>query len=148
MAHSKTSKARIKAAERRIKALELRKQGYTYREIGEKIGCGESRAHQIITKELCKINDTLDELRPEVVRLELERLDKMMPAFSIKAERGDAQAGAMVIKIMDRRSKFQGNDAPTRIEQTGDAVFTVKLPDMGDADGGEDGEGEVADQAT
>jgi hypothetical protein len=115
MAHSKNSATRLRAAERRLKALQLRKGGATFRQVGEALGCSESRAHAIITRELERLNAERGEAAAVVARLETERLDALHLAFWTAAVGGDVAAAGVVLKVMARRAKLLGIDAPANI---------------------------------
>lgn len=117
MGKSKASPDRVLAAERRVKALELRKLGFTYRQIGEQLGFTEAAAHKAVTKALRELNDNAAETAAEVRRLELERLDDWLLKMA-KEMRGGNVFGAVdrSMRIMARRAKLLGLDAPTKLE--------------------------------
>src|SRR5262249_14892377 len=116
--HSKNSAARILAAERRTQALALRRAGKHYSEIAAALGCSESRAHQIVTLELERINTERSEQAEAVRTLELQRLDVLLGAVWEKAQAGDVQAIDRVLSIQARRAKLLGLDAPSKVAHT------------------------------
>ena len=61
------------------------------------------------------MQDSADELRV----VEADRLDRMQVAHWAAAMRGDVPATAQVIKIMERRARLLGLDAPTATQVTG-----------------------------
>ena len=126
--HSKGSKQALNAAQRHAEALELRLSGMTYRQIGESMGFTESRAWKIIMDELARLNKERSELAEDVVRLEVDRLDRFLLGVFPAAESGDEKAIDAAMKIMARRAKLCGLDAPTKIESTGDVTLSVILP--------------------
>ncbi len=123
---SKTSPSRLEAAEKRIAVLRLRRDGLSYTEIGERLGIHRSRAHQIVTEEMGVLSKELAETREELRQLELERLDRMHQAVWASAEQGNHEAIDTVLKLMNRRAKLRGLDAPTASTA---AVFSVPLTD-------------------
>jgi hypothetical protein len=48
--------------------------------------------------------------------MELERLDELQQVYWEPAIQGNMRAGEFVLRIMDRRAKFLGLDAPTKIQ--------------------------------
>jgi hypothetical protein len=48
--------------------------------------------------------------------MELSRLDELQSTYWEPAVQGNMRAGEFVLKIMDRRAKFLGLDAPTKIQ--------------------------------
>jgi hypothetical protein len=48
--------------------------------------------------------------------MELERLDELQQVYWEPAVQGNMRAGEFVLRIMDRRAKFLGLDAPTKIQ--------------------------------
>lgn len=106
--------------ERQLKALELRKRGLSYREIGKKLDVDHTTAYKDVMKELKRLarerDDSLDELR----QLELERLDDLITALEPMARVGDPTAVNSYIKVMERRAKYLGLDAPEKRDLTSD----------------------------
>jgi len=113
---SKTSQRRMTAKEREYKALELRKAGAGYQVIGDQLGMTASGAYRAVMRSLKKLNEKISEEALEVRRLELERLDAMLIALWPQARKGNQGAVDRVLRIMDRRAKFLGLDAPTKQE--------------------------------
>jgi hypothetical protein len=101
---------RITAAQRGTQALDLRKGGMTYQQIGQVMGVNESRAYQLVQRELVRLNAQRTEAAAEVSRLEAERLDNLLAAVWPKATEGDLAAVDRVLSIMSRRAKLLGID--------------------------------------
>jgi predicted transcriptional regulator len=106
------------AAERRAKALELRKQGMSYREIGRALGVSRTAAHKYVTKELDAIRAETRASAEQLREIELERLDRYLAALEPKIVEGDDKAIATALRVMERRAKLTGLDAPQRSEVT------------------------------
>ena len=117
-------------AVRAARALELRKRGATYAMIGADLGVSEARAHQIVNDALTAI---VAEPAEKVRKLEVERIDHMLSVVwptatnamseitTVDASLLDmilkAQAG--VLKLMERRAKLTGLDAPEKVQEVG-----------------------------
>ncbi|MGA7121197.1 MAG: hypothetical protein WBY94_13920 [Polyangiaceae bacterium] len=108
--------ASAKMQEQRRSALELRKRGLTYPQNAKAMGLALSNAPKAVQQ---AIADIPKELAEDVRLLELERLDRMLAGMWPKAVAGDPKAVAAAVKIMDRRAKYLGIDAPVRTELTG-----------------------------
>jgi hypothetical protein len=110
---------RGKILERQLQALELRKAGFTYRAIGDKLGVDHTTVYKDIQHELQRLaeqqRDSADELR----QLELERLDMLLKGLEPMASVGNPGAVNSYLKVMERRAKLLGLDAPVRQEVTG-----------------------------
>lgn len=119
-AGNKTSAAKARTIERQIKALELRRMGKGYAEIAAAIGIGKSQAHRLVKAGLEDAREQIgaesDELRTE----EVSRLDGMLSGLWPDARKGHLGAVDRVIKIMERRAKLLGLDAPTKMAHGGD----------------------------
>jgi len=95
--------------------LELRRAGETWERIAKAVGyanaSGAQKAYQRVVIRVQR--DTVDDIRD----LELDRLDRLQRAYWTPAilER-DKRAAELVLKIMDRRAKLLGIDAPNRIQ--------------------------------
>lgn len=102
----------------RLECVKLRRDGYTYVEIGEKLGLNYATATQFVKEVLTR--------RPaediEAVRaLELERLDKMhnrVAKFDEKLPDGSFSKDSIEtqLKIATRRAALQGLDAAQKFE--------------------------------
>ena len=106
----KTSKQAVETAEKYARALELRKQGKTLKTIADELGySGPSGAHQALTR---AIGQTVSEPAEDVRALELLRLDALFEKAWGKVESGDISLGDFILRLMARRAKLQGLDAP------------------------------------
>jgi hypothetical protein len=109
--------AEEKAAEleaKEAKVLELRRAGFTFQRIAEEVGyatpSGAQRAlERIMTR---NIPQAPEEFRWQ----ELDRLDRMQVALWPRAMKGDDRAIGTIIRLMERRARLVGIDAPQRIQ--------------------------------
>lgn len=109
---NKTSKRTVNAIENRNKAFQYRKLGYSYSRIAKALGVTVAAAYFMVSEKLQELNASLLENAKDVFHMELERLDSILiPALS-KAKKGDMLALDRVLKIMDRRARYLGLDAP------------------------------------
>jgi DNA-binding CsgD family transcriptional regulator len=113
---SKTSARRLTYAERKLQALELRKGGATFQQIGDALGISKQNAHKHVMTALTAMNEQIAEEASVMRTLELERLDKLWFAMYRQATQGNQGAVDRCIRIMERRAKLLGLDAPTRTE--------------------------------
>lgn len=99
----------------------MRRAGATYTQIRERLGYKTNGA---VSADLTAALTMLIKQPAEEVRaLELARLDGLMVTLWPMARRGDLAAVDRVLKVMERRSKLLGLDAPQRHEMvTLDAV--------------------------
>ena len=70
----------------------------------------------------------------EWIQIEARRLDKALNAIWDSVLAGDAQAIDRMIKIMERRSKLLGLDAPARKELSGPDGGPIKVENVGLSD--------------
>ncbi len=146
VASGKDRRGKIPAeiAERRRKALDLRKAGASYDAIAQQLRLsGSGSAYKIVQAAL---KATYREPADDVRKLELERLDRLTLALWSRAQQGETEAIDRVLKLMDRRAKLLGLDAPAKSEsevrQTG-GISTVILnpPPAHAAEGADDRRG-------
>ena len=123
MAKSKTQPRNVKAAEKAHKAFEMRKAGATYKQIGAALGFSPQYAYECITKNLGKMRKDMEQTIEDVREMELERLDGLLLGQWPRAKGGDSQAANTVVRIMERRSKVMGLDAPAKIDATQTVVW-------------------------
>lgn len=108
-----TAAAKVKAA----KALELRMEGRTFEAIAQELGyAGKQGAYDAVKRSLDAITR---EPAEELIKLDLERLDALWGIQYLNAQAGDVQAMAACMKIMERRAKLLGLDAPEKRELSG-----------------------------
>ncbi len=107
---------RIEEAQRRRRALELRVAGATYEEIAEALGyVSRGTAWKAVWRAYREgLRDPAEHLR----ELETERLDRLQKAWWTKALGGDVSAFRYLLRLMERRAKLLGLDAPTKIAPT------------------------------
>ncbi len=113
---SKTSPRIIKAREKHAEALQLRKEGKSYQAIADKLGYADPSGAMLAVKNaLDRI--TLEDAE-DVKKMELERLNQMLESLDWKLAMGDYNAIDRALRIMDRRARYLGLDAPTKIAPT------------------------------
>ena len=96
---------------------DLRKKGYSQTAIGEQLGITQSAVSRCLKRYLEKLRAEILEDAEEVRAMELERLDAMLvPMLRLATEEGDPQSVDRALRIMERRAKLLGLDAPTRTE--------------------------------
>lgn len=116
-----TAAAKVKAA----KALELRMEGKTFEAIAQELGyAGKQGAYDAVKRSLDAITR---EPAEELIKLDLERLDVLWQIQYLNAQGGDVQAMAACMKLMERRAKLLGLDAPVKQDVTA-TVTTKELP--------------------
>lgn len=119
-ATNKNSAAKVNKVENQAKAIELRKMGLSYTEIAQQIGCSLGSAHGYVKEAMEESRAQIEADAAELKALELIRLDSMLRGLWPDARKGHQGAVDRVLKIMERRSKMLGLDAPTRIGHGGD----------------------------
>lgn len=95
--------------------LELRRSGETWARIAEIVGyANASGAQKAYARVVIRVQrDSVEDIRD----LELDRLDKIQRSYWRPAiVDGDKKAAELVLKIMDRRAKLLGLDAPNRVQ--------------------------------
>lgn len=124
----------LDALTRQKQALELRMAGVPYADIAERLGYKDgSGAFRAVKTALKR---TLQEPADGVREVELARLDKLM--FALWPNRANPGVADRILRIMERRAKLLGLDAPTRTDLTsqGEKVNVVLyMPDNGRGDG-------------
>lgn len=107
----------IEVQEHIAQAVELRKAGATYDQIGKSLGLSRSRAHQLVQEGLEVIKEQIRVDANLVMALELDRLDSML--LSLWKDKKNPRVADTILRIMERKHKLQGLEAPTRIQATG-----------------------------
>ena len=127
--YGKGTERKITAAERRKKALEFRKAGMTYEQIAGQLGVTTGAAHKSVMTALKEIREKQNEAAEDVLAIELERLDTMLIGILPAARKGNQGAIDRVLRIMDRRAKYLGLDAPAKqdITSSGEPIKMIEV---------------------
>lgn len=122
----------LNAVDKQVRALELRKAGLTLEQIANELGyASKSGAAKALSAALQKtIQEPADELRT----LESQRLDALLHSLWNNALSGDTRAIDTCLRVMDRRAKLLGLDAPSKLEHTGEngAPLTILINERED----------------
>lgn len=132
--NAQTAPRRVRAAARREEALRLRQAGASYRAIAQKLGITREAARKHVVAALEQLDDVTADLRAQLRRLELERLDALQLAHWTAAMQGDPAATDRILRIMDRRAKLVGLDHQTQatlniVHPSLDELIKRVLPD-------------------
>jgi DNA-binding CsgD family transcriptional regulator len=105
-------------ADRDGQALRLRATGLSYAAIGRQLGVNESTAHRAVERALRR---TPREPAADVVALEADRLDQLYSrAVAVLAQAPDdmtrLHAIDRALRVMERRAKLLGLDAPVKVD--------------------------------
>lgn len=123
---NKEASRKLVAAERKVDILRMRREGHTFEEIGEKLGISRQRAGQVVVEELTKLSSEIEAEARIAAVMESERLDNLTRILYPKATKGNLQAIDRLLKVMERRARLFGLDAPSRIDSR---VLSGSLPD-------------------
>lgn len=121
-------------AERDVRIFKMRQAGVSPTEIGRRFNISASAVNSAIRRQLEKLNREALMAYPEVLRMELERLDALQQSIwpltqhrKVRQDDGteiaiepDLKAIQQVLSIMDRRSKLLGmeqNNVSIQVEQ-------------------------------
>lgn len=115
---SKTHPRRVNRAENQLKSLQLRKAGFTYQEIADQLGMTKGNAHKLVASAMQEWKDASGEVADELRALEAARLDHATRAIWTQVINGNHGAIDRMLRIMDRRARLLGLDAPSKIAPT------------------------------
>lgn len=139
------SKSKLKLTLKEEHVLQLRLDGYTYDEIGRKIGMTGGGVHNIVMRKLKEQAELTAEKVAEVRQLEVTRCDNHLKALQPQIKKGNVGAILAAQKVAERRSKLLGLDAPKLVDNfagEGGAIavdaFRKMLDDAGNTGDGED----------
>jgi len=117
MTESKTSARHLTAAEKRAAAISLRKAGLSFERIGNELGVSKQMAWKYVMREIDKLNEFVEQEIISYRTLELERLDELWREQYRQGKQGNQGAVDRCLRIMERRARLLGLDAPQKIEQ-------------------------------
>jgi hypothetical protein len=120
---SKTTAVMLRRQEREATAFEMRKRGATYTQIGKALGIPHDMAFDIVMRALERLSRQVAEDADAVRAIELQRLDALIFAVWPEAQKGTIRAVDAMVRIMERRAKMLGLDAPTKLVLTEDEMI-------------------------
>jgi|TARA_Y100000593_G_C4279956_1_gene322230 hypothetical protein len=112
----KTKSRMVKAKDREKQVLELRRAGFSYEVIGKQVGMSRAGAYKCVKRHMDKIDNECTDLADDVRQLELQRLDEITSTIWPYVIQGQTQYIDRILKVMDRRAKYLGIDAPEKQE--------------------------------
>lgn len=128
MAGGRNSAKKLKTVDRQSRAVELRKNGLTFRAIGEAIAeeynlpnYNQSRAFEDVDKAMKYSLKEMALSCAEQRELENQRYDDLLLGLWPRVQQGEVKAIAEATKIIQGRCKMLGLDAPIEIK-VGQAV--------------------------
>ena len=126
-ANSPNAPRKATAAERKRQALDFRMAGLTFQQIGDKLEISKQAAHGLVVAALDEVRAKIAETAPQVLTMELERLDSLWRTVYPEAKRGNLGAVDRSLRIMERRARLLGLDAPAKTDLTsgGDKIELV-----------------------
>ena len=116
---TKTSPATLRGLKNREAAIDLRRAGWPFERIGEKLGISKQAAHKLVSSAIESARAQLSAASDDLLAEEVLRLDGLLQKIYPRAAKGELAAVDRVLKIMERRAKLLGLEAPVRIEATG-----------------------------
>lgn len=108
-------------AAKELQACELRRDGLTFWEIGQKLGCSEATASRLYKAVQDRTKAAAEEAAEDVVQTELRRLDRAIAKVSplLKDPETALRAAEVLEKLSASRRRLLGLDKPARIEHSG-----------------------------
>lgn len=109
-------KEKASILERQLNALELRKSGYTYREIASRLGVNHQTAYTDVNKALEHLAKLGENSAVELRQLELERLDRAVAGMMHWIDAGSPMHVQALVKCIQERAKLLGLYAPEEVK--------------------------------
>ena len=125
MLRDAASRNHIEMALLEYKVVELRRSGWTYSRISQELGVGVAQVGLIVKNALLEIRKVTEESVEQLRQMELERLDEIQRALWPGVESGNLKSIDRMLKLMERRSKLLGLDAPTRLAGHDGSALTI-----------------------
>lgn len=100
--------------DRELAVVELRREGKTWQQIAEAVNYATAMGAWKAYQRACQ--RTLQEPTDEARRIELDRLDALQRTYWEPAVEGNLRAADFVLRVIDRRARILGIDAPQKIQ--------------------------------
>jgi hypothetical protein len=116
-----------KKRDRAAHALALRIAGHSYRAIARALGVNERTAFHDVQDELGRLEPVIKQRAERLRDLETRRLDRCQVALDPALEDGDPRAIMASVRVMERRAKLLGLDAPLQVTGADGAPLSVTI---------------------
>ncbi len=120
-------------AERKIESFTLRKQGYSYRDIGIKLNISRQTAYNDVWDTIAELNEQSKKEGKEYLQLEIDKLNDYLKILKWRIDIGDRDAMMMALKIHERFCKLRGLEvekvASTTPDGQKEAAGIIVLPE-------------------
>lgn len=110
----RTTPQAVEKVEQRSKVIHLRLQGYSFSEIAASSGISKTRAYQIVQEYIQEYRKDHAESIEQMVELDSQRMDNLMRALWTRFNDGETPAAGLILKLLERRAKMLGFDAPEK----------------------------------
>lgn len=99
--------------DREREIVELRTEGYVWREIAERVNMSTAGVYKAYNRAMTRvIAPSIEEHR----ELEMDRLDNLQRTYWQPAVNGNLRAADFVLRVIDKRAKLLGLDAPMKVQ--------------------------------
>jgi hypothetical protein len=112
---------------RTAQALALRTTGATYRDIAAQLGVTVRTAYMDVQDEPGHLDGVIKEKAERLRELEARRCDRYTLALEPAIAEGDPRAVLAAVRLMERRAKLFGLDAPTTVTGPEGGAVTVRI---------------------
>ena len=112
-------------AERRRQAFSLRLAGVAYEDIGNKLGISKQSAHSLVKRTLDESRERLHEDVESIRKIELRRTEALF--MSLWPNRMQPRVADTLLRVLERRARLLGLDAPTRIDGTMQGFVKIEV---------------------
>jgi hypothetical protein len=116
LTRQKAGKKRIRNRALVQQALNLRTAGASYDAIGKSLRLSKTRAYELVMDGLAELEEKVKDSAINVRTLEVQRLDAII--LSHWPTRHLWKSAEILIRVMERRAKLLGLDAPIKTAQT------------------------------
>ena len=99
--------------DKEVQIVELRKEAYVWREIATLVGMSTAGVYKAYNRAMVR---TLRPATEELREMELERLDALQVTYWQPAVQGNLRAADFILKVIDKRAKLLGLDAPVKVQ--------------------------------
>ncbi len=120
--HTVNSVQTLRQIDRRYKVVEMRRQGWSYQDIANALGCTAVTASEDMKEVMGLTMKELSETTDEMRQLEIERYDALLRFYQPLAEAGNLAAAGLVLSISASRRKLCALDKPEEKNQQETAI--------------------------
>ena len=112
----KAKPVRVRNRAQVLQAIDLRTAHCSYDQIGKSMGISKTRAYELVMAGMADLDASVKEAAEVLRAIEVRRCDAL--AMKLWPQSGNPRVTDSILRVMERRARLLGLDAPQKVAET------------------------------